>query len=98
MGMRTDIVRKEPGRLLVSLRVTPRASRDELTLEDGILRIYVKAAPVEGAANEAVIALLAGRLRVPKRDVTLVHGATVRNKVIAVAGLSVVELWERLGI
>jgi uncharacterized protein (TIGR00251 family) len=91
-------VREEAGRLLVSVRVTPRAGRDELALEDGMLRVRVTAAPVKGAANEAVIALLAGRLRVPRRDVTIVHGAAARNKVVAVAGLSAAELWDRLEV
>jgi uncharacterized protein (TIGR00251 family) len=96
--VRSDIVREEAGRLLVSVRVTPRAGRNGLALEDGMLRVRVTAAPVEGAANEAVIALLAARLQVPMRAIAIVHGATARNKVIAVAGLSATELWDRLGV
>lgn len=79
------------------LRVVPRASRVALRLEpDGSLRVWVQAPPVEGAANAAVIALLAERLRIPKRDITLVQGAASRGKVIAITGLPAEEITRRL--
>jgi uncharacterized protein YggU (UPF0235/DUF167 family) len=85
------------GRLHVSLRVTPRAARDELILEGGELRARLHAPPVEGAANAALLALLAARLHVPKTALELVRGATARQKVVAIAGLSPDDLWGRLG-
>jgi uncharacterized protein (TIGR00251 family) len=87
----------------VRLKVTPRARRDAV---DGIiegpdgaaLRVSVTAAPDDGKANAAVIALLARAWRVPKRDIALVQGATSRRKLIHVTAdanqfMSKIEEW-----
>lgn len=86
----------EGGRLLVPIRVTPRASRAALALEGGELRARLPAPPVEGAANAALLALLAERLGVPKRAITLVRGATARHKLVAITGLDAATFWERV--
>lgn len=88
--------REEPGRVLLAVRVTPRARRDALTLEQGQLRARLRAAPVDGAANAALIALLADRLRLPQRDITIVRGETARHKQVAITKLSLAALHERL--
>jgi uncharacterized protein YggU (UPF0235/DUF167 family) len=77
--------------------VTPRARRNKLTLEDdGTLRAHLTAPPVEGAANDALVSLLAERLRLPKRAITIVRGAASRDKQIAIASISAEELRARL--
>ncbi|MGZ3665110.1 MAG: DUF167 domain-containing protein [Ktedonobacterales bacterium] len=87
----------EHGELILAVRVTPRASRETLTLEDdGILCVRLTAPPLEGAANEALISLLADRLRLPKRAVTIVRGAALRDKHIAITGITADELRARL--
>lgn len=79
------------------VRVTPRSGRNEIVGWEGeILKVRLKAPPVEGAANEALIAFLAGVLDRPKCQVTLVSGQTSRQKVVAVAGLSREALLRRL--
>jgi len=50
--------------------------------------VRVNAPPVDGAANDAVIAALAEALDVPKRDIRIAAGATSRNKSLEIAGLS----------
>ena len=62
----------------------------------GALRVRVAAAPTDGDANRAVIALLARALRVPARAVSLVHGARGRDKLVRVDGLSLPEIEARL--
>lgn len=52
----------------------------------GALRIAVAAAPENGAANAALLRLLADALRLPRRDLTLLHGATDRRKLVHIAG------------
>ena len=80
-----------------SVRVVPRASRDKIAgIHDGALRVRLTAPPVEGAANEALVAFLSGVLRVPKRDIEIVSGQTARNKVVSVYGLSPREIEARL--
>lgn len=82
----------------ISVRLQPRASRDELLgwNEEGTLRVRVKAPPVDGAANAALIQLLAKRLGVAKNRVTLIAGATARNKVVEIEGVTDEELRKEL--
>jgi len=78
------------------VRLQPRASRNEITgARDGVLRVRLQAPPVDGAANEALVAFLADRLDVPRRGVRIVTGATSRTKVIEVEGVSAAAV-ERL--
>ena len=88
--------RDEPGRVILSIRVTPRASRDALSVVEGQLRARLRAAPVDGAANDALIALLADRLHVRRSDITILRGATAREKQIAITGQSGATLRPRL--
>lgn len=66
----------------IAVRVTPRAARNALTLaEDGGVRIAVTAVPEGGKANAEVQKLLAKALGVAKTRLTLIRGATARDKV-----------------
>jgi len=49
--------------------------------------VKLAAAPVDGAANDELIALLARTLKIPKRDISLVSGERSRTKRIRIAGL-----------
>ena len=81
----------------IRVRVTPRASRDELAgWRDGVLRVRVAAPPVEGRANDAVARLLAKALGVPKSAVGVVSGAGAREKLFEVAGIDQDEALRRL--
>ncbi|WP_321164293.1 DUF167 domain-containing protein [Sphingopyxis sp. H115] len=67
------------------MRVTPGASRDDVKIANGRVQLRVTAPPADGAANDAVIRLLAAALDRPPRDLTLLRGATARIKLIAIA-------------
>ncbi|MCA9847521.1 MAG: DUF167 domain-containing protein, partial [Dehalococcoidia bacterium] len=61
----------------ITIRLSPRASREEIAGErDGAVLVRVTAPPVDGAANEALVKLLAKTLRVPKSAVAIVSGET----------------------
>jgi uncharacterized protein YggU (UPF0235/DUF167 family) len=62
---------------------------------DGVLRVRLHAPPVDGAANDALVAFLAERLAIPRRGVRIVTGATSRMKMIEVEGVSTAAV-ERL--
>jgi uncharacterized protein (TIGR00251 family) len=76
----------------VALRVTPRAGRDDIdgleTLADGrtVVKMRVRAIAEGGAANRAVVELLAKALGVPKGRLRVLSGTTSRLKQIAVDG------------
>jgi uncharacterized protein len=68
-----------------AVRVTPRAAVDRVDgVIDGVLRARVGAPAVEGAANNALIRLIAEELGVPRSDVRIVAGATSRQKLVVV--------------
>jgi uncharacterized protein (TIGR00251 family) len=78
------------------VRLQPRASRNEISgVQGGALRVRLHAPPVDGAANEALVDFLAGRLAVPRRGVRIVAGATSRTKMIEVHGVTSADV-ERL--
>lgn len=71
-----------------AVRVQPRASRDELAGERaGALVVRLKAPPVEGAANAALVRFLAKSLRVPVSAVEILRGASQRSKLVRVLGV-----------
>lgn len=64
-----------------ALRVTPRARRNAISVEDGVIRAQVTAVPEDGKANVAVARLLADSLGVARTRLVLIRGATSRDKV-----------------
>ena len=82
----------------ISVRVKPRASRTRILRADGLsIEASLAAPPVDGAANAALLALLASVLAVSKSSLRLVLGETSKNKVVEVTGLSAGEATTRLG-
>ncbi len=78
------------------MRLTPRGGADRVDgVLDGVLRVRVAAPPVDGAANEALLRLLADEFGVPRRDVRLVGGGSGRTKVLAVEGMDADRVRER---
>ncbi|HZG32780.1 MAG TPA: DUF167 domain-containing protein [Sphingopyxis sp.] len=67
------------------MRVTPGARRDAVAIEGDAVQLRVTAPPADGAANEAVLRLLAAALDRPRRDLTLLRGASARIKLIGIA-------------
>ena len=65
----------------IALRVTPKASRNEIVAAEDGLRAYVTVVPEGGKANAAVVKLLAKALGVAKTRLTLIRGETARDKV-----------------
>ena len=65
--------------------MTPGAARDDVQIDGQSVRLRITAPPADGAANEAVLALLAAALDRPRRNLTLRRGATTRIKLIAIA-------------
>jgi uncharacterized protein (TIGR00251 family) len=76
-----------------TVRVVPRASTSEIVgAHEGALRIRIAAPPVEGAANRELIRLLAKRLNVPQNAVEIISGASSKNKMIRLKGVTATAL------
>jgi uncharacterized protein YggU (UPF0235/DUF167 family) len=81
-----------PSGVSFRIRVVPRVAG---TRGDALL-VRLAAAPVEGAANEALIAMLAALLGHARRDISIASGERARDKIVRVAGTNAAEVSEKL--
>lgn len=83
---------------MLNVHVIPRSRKTEVagTRENALL-VRLAAPPVEGAANDALVEFLAGRLRVPRRAIRLLGGDRLRRKRVAIAGVTAAMVRDALG-
>jgi uncharacterized protein len=87
--MSGPFLRSADGVVYLSVKVQPRASRNEVSEVFGTeLKIKVTAPPVDSAANEALIGFLAELIGCARSALQLTRGATSRHKVIAIRGIT----------
>lgn len=82
----------------LAVRVTPRASRNEVVelLEDGTIKIRIAAPPADNEANEALIDFLSEILGVPKSRLDIVAGVAGRDKLVSVMDMDVDTVHQRI--
>jgi uncharacterized protein (TIGR00251 family) len=82
-----------PAVIRLTVRVQPRASKDEFAgVREGVLRVRLRAPPVDGAANEALVRFLADELGVTRRQVRMVSGFGSRTKTVEIDALTLPAL------
>jgi uncharacterized protein (TIGR00251 family) len=84
--------------VLVKVRVSPRSSQNKVEWVDGIVKVWVHAAPTDGEANEAVCRLIAKALNLTPSAVQLKSGHTGRQKSLEVEGITMEELKAKLNL
>ena len=90
-------VQQQNGTVRFRIRVSPRASKNEVGGVHGdALRVRITAPPVDGAANRAIVKLLSKRLGVAKSAVRIVQGQSGRDKLVEVEGVEVSQLYALL--
>ena len=83
-------ITEHQGRVRFAVHVQPRASRSEIVgLHGDALKVRLSAPPVDGAANAALVELLADAFGVSRRAVRIVSGDASRGKVVEVDGADV---------
>ena len=89
--MQRDWCSQHGAALRIAVQVMPNAGKSEVLEEiEGALKIRLKAVPIEGRANEALVRFIADLLDIPKGRVSVTHGLTSRLKIVEVeAGLDV---------
>ena len=93
----SDWLRSDGEDVLLSLHVQPGAKRSELAgMHGGALKIRLAAPPVDGRANDCLIAFLADRLDVARRHIELVGGASSREKRVRISGIDAAAARARL--
>ena len=82
----------------LAVRVTPRASRNEIVelMEDGTIKVRLAAPPSDNEANEALIDFLSDVLGVPKSRLDIVAGASGRDKLISVVDMDADTAHQRI--
>lgn len=91
-------VREQHGVVRFAVHVQPRASRSEVVGVHGdAIKIRLAAPPVDGAANEALVELLARSLDVTRRAVRIVGGASSRAKTVEVEGTTATAVMRLAG-
>ncbi len=93
------VIRAHPEGTVVRLRVVAGARRTELAgTAGGALRVRVAAPPVQGRANSAVLAYLAGILGLRPRDLEITAGERSRDKLVLVRDRGPEQVGARLGV
>jgi len=83
--------------ITIECRVSPRAGKSRIKGEvDGILLVALAAPPVEGAANDELIALLSKELAVPKSRISILRGRRSRKKVVRIMDAEMTSISKRL--
>lgn len=82
----------------LAVRVTPRASRNEIVeiLDDGTIKVRLAAPPSDNEANEALLDFLSDILGMPKSKLDIVAGAVGRDKLISVVDMDVETVHQRI--
>jgi uncharacterized protein (TIGR00251 family) len=82
----------------LALRITPRASRNQIVglLDDGTIKVQLASMPDEDASNQELLAFLSEVLGVPKTRVEIVAGATGRDKLVSVLDMDAETAHERI--
>ncbi len=91
-------MRAQTGAVMLAIKLQPRASKNEIGPALGPeIKIKVTAPPVDAAANEALLLLLAETLDCPRGAVRLIRGQTARHKTVQVTGVPPEVIAARLG-
>jgi len=71
------------------VQVVPRSSRDQIVglLPDNTLKVRLTAPPVDGAANDALVKLIAKTLKIPKRAIAILKGESSKRKILEISGV-----------
>ena len=92
-------LRETAGGTVLSVKLQPRASKNEIVPRSGIgdeLKIKVTAPPVDAAANQALVELLAEKLGCSRGKVALIRGQTSRHKTVMLHGFTSGQVLQRL--
>lgn len=93
MNPEVQFARDVPDGCTINVRVHPGAKRAAVTgTHADAIKIALTAPPIDGRANDALIAFLAEQLRLPRARIALLSGASSRSKVLRITGKSAAEI------
>lgn len=74
--------------LIIKLKISPNASKNEIIKTDEIVKVKVTAQPIENKANKALVEFLSKKFKVPKSSIEIVKGETSKEKTILFKNIS----------
>ncbi len=95
----TDLITEAPDGIRLRVHVQPKAGRTEIVgLHGDALKIRLKAAPVDGAANQALVEFLSEVLGIPEAGIRIAGGLASRRKSVVIRGVTATGARSRLGL
>jgi len=76
----------------LSVKVIPKSGRSVLKFEGNLLKVWLKAAPEDGKANDELVRTLADKLGISRSEIEVVRGFSSKNKLVDISGISVEEI------
>ena len=74
--------------LLISLKIVPNSSKNDIIVENEIVKAKVTAQPIENKANKALIELISNKFKIPKTSIEIVKGHTSKEKTILIKSVN----------
>ena len=68
--------------IIVSLKIVPNSSKNDIVLEEGFVKVKITAQPIEGKANKALVEYLSKLFKIPKTSIEIVKGENSKDKTI----------------
>jgi hypothetical protein len=83
---------------VITVKIIPRSSKNEIVeiMENEIIKIKLTSPPVDGKANQALLAFLSEIARIPTSTISILSGKTSRIKLVSINGLDKIELLKRI--
>lgn len=76
------MIKETKNGLILTVRIIPNSSKNELVFEDTFLKIKITAQPIEGKANKALIEFLSKQLKISKSNIEIIKGETSKEKTV----------------
>ena len=70
--------------LLIKVKIIPNSSKNDIIIEDGVVKVKVTAQPIENKANKALVEILSKKIKIPKSKIEIVKGLTSKEKTLLI--------------
>jgi len=70
--------------IVLEIKIVPNSSKNDIIIENEVIKVKVTAQPIENKANKALIELLSKKLKVPKTKIEIIKGLTSKEKTILI--------------
>ena len=70
--------------LLLKVKIVPNSSKNDIIVEDGVIKVRVTAQPIENKANKALIKVLSEKIKIPKSNIDIIKGLTSKEKTLLI--------------